>query len=549
MSGTLIRRYVKQNKIWPLLDLKGKELKSFLSAAGYESYLLKRENGAILSLECLKSLNDVGRLGAEDQLIQVFTSAQELSIVYAALKDKHGELFDLSLQLSARISDTRSFLEESGLDWIMTEESVSFVSLESFITEMLKCNVVEEMQTVSYESLTTDDACPSGWWANMLPNWLGKRWLKWGDIKKISYCSDAVDLKKVVEQRKKLAEVEDDERKQRSYQEIARQRVETKCAMEKHAIEVNFEEAVRDVDADQEKSARKRRTDLAKVELECEKDILLMQQELELSRLAFAEKKLVIESNIDRLLKREDAAQEKLEQAEASERRAHEIVDQMGHSQKELVDQIKLLVEAFADGVQNPVQLSQFASSVSPETMNRLGTKEIVPYFSKLMMKHARRSGKRLRLQKLEIHTRDIGPHRVNTLKIDDPLHFTFQSEKAGYATILNIGTSGRVLVHAPNPYLTSEQCRVEAGCEYTVPDFIMLPCGMDYVENGPAGWEELLVIVSGQPLISTEDIRMASPDNPFAVLPQNRIYRLLEQLEEAGEDSWNTGALRFLVE
>jgi len=152
------------------------------------------------------------------------------------------------------------------------------------------------------------------------------------------------------------------------------------------------------------------------------------------------------------------------------------------------------------------------------------------------------------------LRTRDIGNTPVDSLRINSSLEFEFMSQRSGYATALNIGTSGAVKLNSPNAYVGIEEARVEAGQISSIPGRL-LPGGelsrreLSYLEVGPPGWEEPVVIVSPEPLATKADLFDSTKGSPFVALSTDRIAQIVDQLAELPEDAWSAGLLSFPVE
>ena len=70
---------------------------------------------------------------------------------------------------------------------------------------------------------------------------------------------------------------------------------------------------------------------------------------------------------------------------------------------------------------------------------------------------------------------------------------------------------------------------------------------GLRYVEEGPAGWEHLAVLVSMEPLVHPSVLGRANRDSPFVELSEPDLQNLVETLSSA--DGWVAGILSFLVQ
>jgi hypothetical protein len=116
--------------------------------------------------------------------------------------------------------------------------------------------------------------------------------------------------------------------------------------------------------------------------------------------------------------------------------------------------------------------------------------------------------------------------------------------------TLLNIGTSGAVFLHAPNVFAGLEAAQAFAGGRYAVPGPEFLPRGkiQGYFEGGPSGWEHLAAIISDQPIIPEDWIGRSSVSEPIVKLGESDVAALYESLCELEPNSWSAGVLSFFV-
>jgi hypothetical protein len=154
-----------------------------------------------------------------------------------------------------------------------------------------------------------------------------------------------------------------------------------------------------------------------------------------------------------------------------------------------------------------------------------------------------------------DVLTKDIGTVPVDGLPINSSLQFELTSKRAGYVTLLNIGTSGSIYLHVPNAYVGSTRAKVEeAGRRYYVPGPELLPreelsrAGLDYFEAGPPGWEHLAVIISHQPLVDEGMLARLTPRNPLAKFSHTEFADFCARLAKLGNKEWSVGVLSFLV-
>lgn len=149
------------------------------------------------------------------------------------------------------------------------------------------------------------------------------------------------------------------------------------------------------------------------------------------------------------------------------------------------------------------------------------------------------------------VRSRDAGCP-IDQLPIGKDLNFKISSNLAGYLTVLNLGTSGRLWLNVPNSYVS--QAQIGEGATLEMPGNGTLPfsgldeAGLDYVEMGPAGWERMAAIITPQPLIESAVLRRSFPDEPLILLEKEDLQRISERLKAFHDNEWSAALLRFLV-
>jgi hypothetical protein len=151
--------------------------------------------------------------------------------------------------------------------------------------------------------------------------------------------------------------------------------------------------------------------------------------------------------------------------------------------------------------------------------------------------------------------TRDVAArprldNQVDHLEINQSLQFEFTTSRAGYVTVLNIGTSGKVWLHVPNFHVSPDRARLEAPGQRSVPGPELLPRELirAYYEGGPPGDEHMIVIVSEQPLAEAAWVRRSSPGDPLVHLSETEVAKLTSRLAALRPASWTAGVLSFVV-
>jgi len=519
-------------------------LKRFMNAPNSETYRYRQFDDGESRIEQVTPEDQINRIERSDMYARVTTAGILYELSYAGLHDQEGTEFDLVINGIWKICNRRSFLYEYGLENLKLASSLEVPMLETTLAKCCKQAITDEMRTLTYEMLKNQDALSLQWWNKKLPQWIGMKWLNLEEIKSIRYESASADRKAEIDDRRKLLELEDTW----AEEQLERDRAQ------KHE-QAEHEEAVRNLEMALELSEKERRHRIEELNWNHEQQFLQQERESELSILEHEKQKAELLADIEDARNRKESAQEILQRAKEIEQQTEERLQAIEQAQKEQVEAALLSKEALQNEMDVSVRMSTSVAEVSTRTMSLLGKTSGPVYMAQAFREKAAAAPNAVMMKKVEIRTRDIGTKRVDTLAINSPLCFEFLTQRCGYATVLNIGTSGKIYLHSPNAYVGIEQGQVEANDRYQVPGAELLPVeklhhnGLAYLEIGPPGWEELIVIISNQPLITETDLFRATDDNPFVVLSTERIEQLLNQLAMLSEDSWNTGTLSFLVE
>ena len=522
-----------------------KEMQTFIDCPETETYFCRRSVDGESQIQRVFSVREVDRLGPSDFLVQVNTRPLAVEIGYAGLISSEGTVFlDLAIAATVKISEPRRFLTECGLNWVKMVDVVDVTRLETLLGNQCKQPVTDEVLTATYDDLKLRERLPVSWWENKLRQWLALDWLELVDITAVQYASATEDKAREMEKRQKLMDLELEGQERMHQRDIQLQQDQLAYEQDKAQLEANHE-----------LSGLEREEKLAEAKLRFEKALMEAREENELVRFQTQKQRAEWEAEIDRIRSREDLAAERLEQAKQSEKRSREMLERYETAKAELDSSIGLLKDAIRAGVADAKRVSEHAGRVSSETMELLGRPQGSAYLAQVFREKVRRAVHPVMMKKVELRTRDIGVQKVDTLSINSDLQFEFMVNQKGYVTLLNIGTSGKIWLHGPNAYVGIEASRVEAGRRYAVPGPELLPYerlaqqGLGYVEIGPPGWEELIVIVTDQPIISAQDVFSSTVNNPFAELSPKRVTQLVDLLADLDEDAWTCGFLGFLVE
>ena len=518
--------------------------RQFVNAADTETYRCLQFDDRTNRLEQVTNGDQIGRIEKSDFYARVTTAGIPCVLSYSELRDQDGRQFDLVVVGTWKIGNPRAFLREYGQERLKVASGIEVASLESTLANRCQQALTDVVRTVTYEALKNQDALPLRFWETNLVHWIDMDWLELVDVKEVRYESATGDRAAEVERRRELQALEDTEREEQNKRDLAQIREQAE-----------YEEALRNLKMAQELSERDRQKRLEELNWEHDQEVLAREREMEIAMLKHENQKAELLAKIEDLREQKEAAQEIRRRAKEAKSRIEDRLQVIEDAQKEQAEAALFAKEVSQNGMDAIERVSTAVAGISTTTMALLGKTSGPTYLAQVFREKAAASPDAVMMKKVEIRTRDIGNKKVGTLAIGSPLRFEFLANRGGYATVLNIGTSGKVYLQSPNAYVGIRQCQLEAGKRYQVPGVELLPAeqlqrnGGGYFENGPPGWEELIVIISSEPLMADADLFPSTEDHPFVALSADRIEQLLNQLAELPEDGWNVGMLSFLVE
>jgi len=421
---------------------------------------------------------------------------------------------------------------------------------QSWMTKTVGPHVRDAAQSHSIDQLRERNALPAQWWQRQLCEWLEEYGI-------------SVRVSEVALRSAEAEAAEAEAARQRDLQRVAQARQRERDAeLREAAARAEYEKGKAQIESDRNLSERERPHQLQMLEKRHRKELLEANTEIENARREAEKATLEHELTLARL--RSDA--EAVKRTETKEKEAEDhhkmVLQELGEMRAVLARLSDLpdnLLARLAD--QDARKANEAAERVvSPEfgfvasTLARLGFQVDRQGLVQYLREKAACDGQPVIVRKRELVTRDIGTCKVKALPVNTSLQFEFTSARAGYVTLLNIGTSGSVYVHVPNAYVAMERARVDGGRPYAIPGAELLPWerlrqfGLDYVEVGPLGWEHIAVLVSDEPLVNARALAKASSGAPFVKLTSDDIADLCDALSNAPADMWSAGVLSFLV-
>jgi len=466
------------------------------------------------------------------------------------MQDSEGHKWDFTLKGQLSVSDSRLVLTTFALDLASPDAPVTPSIAESWLASRLTSRIRDATREYSVEELRDLDALPVSWWEKQLGGWLADFGVKI-QLEGVSWSSAEADA------------AEADAARERDFKRVAEaRRKEHDAELREVEAAAEYETRKKQIEADLDLSEQERMHQLLVLEKRHRRELL--EADTEIENACREAEKAALEHEVTLAQLSQDA--ERMQNAEELEDLAqerHRALEQefegLNKTLTKLADLPEALLAQLAD---RDARKANAAAEriVSPEfsipayELAGLGFRVDRQNLIEGLRERAAHDGDVVSILKRELVTRDIGTAKVNALPVNTPLQFEFSTERGGYVTLLNVGTSGSVYLHVPNAYVSVEGTRAKGEHTYQVPGPEFLPWeqlrqrGLDYVEVGPPGWEHLAVIISDESLVAGNVLEAATAQNPFVRLRTRDISEMCHALSEAPTGSWSAGVLSFLV-
>ncbi len=465
--------------------------------------------------------------------------------------DKQGQEWDCRIAGQLFVHDARKILAAVAVGIASPNSPVTATIAESWLANRIAANVRDAVRDYSIADLRDRQALPPSWWEKQLAEWLeefGATIL----VDEVSWSSAQAEV------------AEAEAARQHDLERIAaaRQR-EQEADLREAAAKAGYEKQKKQIEADLSLSDLERSHRLQMLEKQHRRELIEADTQIMNARREAEKAALEHEVTLARLRQDADGVKQAAEREQQAAERHRAVVEELNELKTTLTTLADLpgnLLEKLAG--QNAEKANAAAERlVSPEfgisasSLAGLRFQVDRQSFVEGLRRRAAADDNELSIRKTELRCRNIGTAKVKGLLINTSLQFEFSTERDGYVTLLNIGTSGSVYIHVPNPYVLPEQTRVKSGHTYGIPGPELLPwerlrqLGLDYVEVGPPGWEHIAVVVSDRPLVNACILERAKMEAPFVKLTNDELSGFGHMLIKKPVDTWSAGVLSFLVE
>lgn len=501
----------------------------------------KPELSCIPREEALKAL-----AGAQEAKVLVLRKAPiPLALSFTSvLKDEDGNKWDVLVNGACSICNMESFLNRYGIHAVTPEMPISRVVMEAWTFSVVQPRLGDALGDVTISDLRDKNVLPATWWEIQFNKWFSERGIAFKDL---SVEWKSADAARAEEERVRKLEMERIEQERNLQLEAELREAQVKACYEEEKARIERDKLLSDTE---------RTHQLQVLELSHRKELLDAETGIENARRKAEQSAL--EHEVAIALLRHD-----LESARKAETRMSEVQNERA-TFTEVMAKATILLKQLG-GISEPLlqqlagkdsrqayqaaeRLSSPEFNISASTLATLGFGVEKQALVQRLANKQSCDAQAVQLLKLDFIPRDIGTAIIKALPIGRSLQFEFNSRRAGYATLLNLGTSGNVYLQVPNAMIGGQNVRVVSDKSYFVPGRDLFPWDGDYREEGPGGWEHIVGIVSDEPVIPQDILFRSTPDSPIVRLTAEEVSMLFAQLEELSPTTWSAGVLSFLV-
>lgn len=543
------------------LGLGRRRIKLPQSAADSKLILMSQTAAGEFDLQPIPP-DATGSLETDDaraQLIRYRTSTQTLRLEFARVaKDTHGHAHDLVLHGTWKVTDVQEFFRAGVQDLVSANMPLTGGRAVSWMEETLLTSIRDQVRRetskCSLEEIREKNILPQTWWEKQIARWLDGRGLQVSIARAGWESEDANRFRAEQLRQQETARMADEQRRERELelrnlqeeQKYEDRRAELAQSQSIDSAQRQHELQLLALDHEKERGLRESELD----EIRCRREKAALAHELELARLRRDEENAAV-------AEREALEQmRRLEQSHADLASQHEQVLKTLERLADLPELLSQMVSADSGQQHTSAERLVHEFEIPGDVIASLGHEAVPQQFVEFVTRKVQQEGRTVGMKMPELVTRDIvlrdiGPKKVDSLPIDGSLHFDLTSPLSGYVTLLNFGTSGNIWLHVPNLWVTASQAVIEANRPYHIPGppLLPLPPEMVYIEGGPVGRENMVLIVTEQPLVGPELAGAASAGMPFAQVSSANLDQLYRQLTGQDDANWAAGVLSFRVE
>jgi len=497
----------------------------------------------------------------DEAFVRVRRQTQPLELGFSAcVNDRQSRAWDLVLTGFWSVSGSRRFLTAQALAMVSPQMPLTKQLAESWMANTIRPYARDALASHSLEDLRDRDALPAAWWEAQINRWLGG----YGVSVKVVDChwgSAEADRAETERRQQEYCARTEEERERARQAELRQEKANADYAKERARIEVDLRLSASERDHQLELLEERHRTEILEAQAETARAKHAAEREAFEHELALAG------------LRRDAEAFESAKEREEEADRRYKDVESRLSSTMDLLEKLAavaapLLAAAAGKDAGKAHDAAERLTSpefgVRPDTLAAMGYAVTQQSLVQYLREQAAGRKRPVVLKMVELRTRsidsvdlltrDVTTAKVNALPVGRSLQFEFTAPQAGHVTVLNIGTSGRSYVHVPNAYVDREAAKVPSGRSYVVPGSELLPWerlrehSLEYVENGPPGWEHMAVVVSEEPLIGQNVMCRATPGGPLVELTAGEFEGFCAGISRLEPGSWSAGVLDFLV-
>jgi len=532
MTHLVAERFVEN----PGLSFGKARLRAFMEAPSKSIFLASTSGSGQLSLVQKRPTDPLPKLSHSDLLVGLQNGQIGTRLAFPELIDSNTHPLDLTLATTWTIKDTRLFLREFALPLLAAQDTITLPALEAYLVNRLSDWVRDAIRAESYHDLKIDNVNALRWWQEMLPRWIDLDWITLVRVDSATYESPLAERMLECAKQKELMET--------TQAAMHRQKIVNK---ERERAEIELQQSLDRIKADATLTGIEQQARAEITRLEHQAALVTAREMSAIAKLEAEKQRAEIEFEIAQIQKNQTEAEALAKASAEAATLASKTMKKLKIAQKEIADTTGILKQAAAEGIEDFKRLAEHTAGVSASTLDITGHATPREQLLAIGREKAAFCGSEVALIKHGFTSRDLAGNRIDALSIGSRIHFTLQTARAGYVSILNIGTSGTVYLLTPNGLVPPRIAKTAAPAMVPFPGPPFFPID-NLWENGPPGWEDMLVIISDEPLFSPADLVTASARSPEVVITSLMMESLISRLQALEPECWSAGLLGFLV-
>lgn len=528
-----------------------KDLSEFMSDSNFSYYVYNNDiDDNIFRIDTVRDAKKLLKKKNTD-IIRIIKRPFFSVLNFSMLKDCNDEEFDLKINCHLSITNYENAIKDT-YTYLDIEKEFTRDTLTQIIITKLRTFVLMVCKKHSFNYYRNEEGYNCDMMVIDLNNALLMNYLEVSSVITQKWESFSLDQKKEIERQENEFNAKEKIIEQQRAAELKEKQLNSMYKNE--TVKIEHDNMLLDEEKNYKLEVARQNRELSKIEFEKNKlKVAFEIKKIEnLGELAKAK----AEKDMEEIKKLNDDLKSERKKTKDIQQLYDKAMDELRKELSSLKDAI-IITKNTCKPVINAVRLASESAQLSSKTLELIGEENTNMYLSRKFKEVSRKYPDKIKLSNKAISTRDLSPKitdgkkgKFDYIRIGDVLDFTIKSNTSGYLTLINIGTSGKILIMTPNYHVHPNECKIKRGRRYVVPHDGFLPDYIELQEIGPAGnWDEIFGIVTDQPIIPEFLVVNSKPNDPFPQLKGTVLEDFLEKLDEAFAEKLYVGYLSFYVD